>query len=72
MERERNTRDASSARERAEARKARGQERPVHRDQESPVQTPDERVLAASEGSFPASDPPGWIAGSATPCEERK
>lgn len=32
--------------------------------------TADERVMAASEDSFPASDPPGWIAGSATPCEE--
>lgn len=32
--------------------------------------TPEERVMEASEESFPASDAPGWITGSATPCED--
>ena len=65
LERERNTRDALSARERA------GADTPCDEASSSP-RTPDERVQGASEESFPASDPPGWIAGGATPCEEPK
>jgi hypothetical protein len=43
-------------------------------EDEAHPSTPEERVAEASEESFPASDPPAWIAGSASPngCEEEE